>query len=75
MKWNFNGYMPMQSTVNPEPPNPPTSGSNAQKDTETRVRRTCRASLANIAGFYNGIEEWKYCPYCGAKLEKEENKK
>ena len=31
MKWNFNGYMPMQPTVNPEPPHLPTSGSNAQK--------------------------------------------
>ena len=65
MKWNFNGYMPMQSKVNPEPPHPPTSGSNAQKETKTRVCRTC---LARIVGFYNGIGEWKYCPYCGAKL-------
>ena len=71
MKWNFNGYMPMQSTVDPEPPNPPTSGSNAQKDTETRTYRTCFACFARIVGFYNGIGEWKYCPYCGAKLEKE----
>ena len=69
MKWNFNGYMPMQSTVNPEPPNPPTSGSNAQKDTETRTYRTCFACSARIVGFYNGIGEWKYCPYCGQRLE------
>lgn len=39
-----------------------------QKDTETRTRRTCRACRARIVGFYNGIGEWKYCPYCGAKL-------
>ena len=71
MKWNFNGYMPMQSTVNPEPPNPPTSGSNAQKDTETHACRTCRTCFARIVGFYNGTGEWKYCPYCGAKLQKE----
>ena len=71
MKWNFNGYMPIQSTVNPEPPNPPTSGSNAQKDTETHAYRTCRDCFARIVGFYNGTGEWKYCPYCGAKLQKE----
>ena len=69
-KWTFNGYMPMTSTprqsiVNREPPNPPTSGSNAQKETKTRVCRTC---LARIAGFYNSVGEWKYCPYCGTKL-------
>ena len=39
MKWNFNGYVsmtstPRQSIVNREPPNPPTSGSNAQKKTQ-----------------------------------------
>ena len=39
-----------------------------EKETKTRVCRTC---LARIVGFYNGIGEWKYCPYCGAKLEKE----
>ena len=71
MNWKFNGYMPMQSTVNPEPPHPPTSGSNAQKDTETHTCRTCRACFARIVGFYNSIGEWKYCPYCGAKLQKE----
>ena len=76
MKWNFNGYMPivstpMRSTVNPEPPHPPTSGSNAQKDTETHTYRTCRTCFARVVGFYNGIGEWKYCPYCGAKMEKE----
>lgn len=36
MNWRFNGYMPMQSTVNPEPPLPPTSGSNAQKATQDK---------------------------------------
>ena len=68
MNWNFNGYMSMQSTVNIELPNPPTSGSNAQKDTETHGCRTCRTCFARIVGFYNGTGEWKYCPYCGAKL-------
>ena len=37
MNWRFNGYMPMQSTVNPEPPLPPTSGSNAQKATGGKI--------------------------------------
>ena len=69
MKWNFNGYMP--TIFKSEPPFPPTSGSNAQKETKTRK---CCACLANIAGFYNGVGEWKYCPYCGAKLEKEKIK-
>lgn len=66
MKWNFNGYMP--TIFKPGPPSPPTSGSNTQKDTGTRICRTC---LVRIVGSYKGIEEWKYCPYCGAKLKKE----
>jgi hypothetical protein len=67
MNWKFNGYMPMQSTVNPKPPHPPTSGSNAQKDTETHTYRTCRACLARIVGFYNGVV-YADPPYKGTNI-------
>lgn len=83
MKWNFNGYMPMQSTVNPKPPLPPTSGSNAQKVTGGKMvfwrarcinrNATYKCSVCGklCSSYYNDVGEWKYCPHCGAKLQKE----
>lgn len=39
-----------------------------KRDAQTHACRTCRTCFARIVGFYNGVGEWKYCPYCGAKL-------
>lgn len=27
------------------------------------------------SSYYNDVGEWKYCPHCGSKMEKEANKK
>ena len=82
MNWRFNGYMPMQSTVNPEPPFPPASGSNAQKVTGGKMvlfrarcinrNATYKCSVCGklCSSYYNDVGEWKYCPHCGEKLKR-----
>lgn len=32
---------------------------------------TCSICSALVSSYYSDIGEWKYCPHCGAKLEKE----
>ena len=34
----------------------------------------CSVCGTLCSSYYNDVGEWKYCPHCGAKLEKEKTK-
>lgn len=73
----------MCGTFNYKAPSPLTSGSNAQKVTggkmvlfaPRRINRnaTYKCSVCGklCSSYYNDVGEWKFCPHCGAKIEKE----
>ena len=67
----FDAIVDIQPTV--EPQEAKRGKMNVYKPRRMNRNATYKCSVCGklCSSYYNDVGEWKYCPHCGAKLEKE----